>query len=177
MEDIVVRCGREEDIPQIVEIWKEFFDFHGTRDTHYTRTSDGHELFARFIDLQMCEADSFVCVAQRAEYVIGYCLAKIETYPPVFLRPNYGSIWDLAVTEGARRTGAGTALVRTAETWFMERGLTRFETRLSTTNEVSTAFWAKMGYWYGPEKVDTSLMGYKVPRGGFHGREETSNIQ
>ena len=33
------------------------------------------------------------------------------------------------------------------------------------------------GKWSGLEKVDTSLMGYKVPRGGFHGREETKDIQ
>jgi RimJ/RimL family protein N-acetyltransferase len=40
----------------------------------------------------------------------------------------------------------GEALVRAVEAWFAEQGQTRFETRLSTTNEVSTAFWAKMGY-------------------------------
>jgi len=146
MEHITVRRGRGEDIPRIVEIWKAFFDFHGARDPHYTRNPDGHELFARFIDQQMCEEDSAVWVAVRDGFVVGYCLAKIEPYPPVFIRHSFGSIWDLAVDEAERRTGVGSALVRAAEAWFRERGQTRFETRLATTNEVSTAFWAKMGY-------------------------------
>jgi ribosomal protein S18 acetylase RimI-like enzyme len=144
--ELQIRKAVLEDGPGIVEIWKEFFDFHGARDPHYTRTEDGHELFGGFITSQMGQEESDVWVAVRDGIVVGYCLAKIEKTPPVFVLPTYGSIWDLAVTAGARRQGVGEALVRAVEAWFSENGQTRFETRLSTTNEVSTAFWAKMGY-------------------------------
>jgi len=146
MDEIKVRRAVPEDVPAIVEIWKEFFDFHGARDPHYTRKEDGHELFGPFIESQMAQPESDVWVAERGGIVVGYCLAKIEKTPPVFVRVTYGSIWDLAVTAAARRQGVGEALVRDVEAWFSENSQTRYETRLSTSNEVSTAFWAKMGY-------------------------------
>ncbi len=147
MDAITVRRAVPEDVPAIVEIWKEFFDFHGARDPHYTRREDGHALFAPFIASQMAQPGSDVWVAEVGGSVVGYCLAKIEKTPPVFVRVTYGSIWDLAVTAAARRRGVGEALVRDVEAWFSENGQTRYETRLSTSNEVSTAFWAKMGYY------------------------------
>lgn len=55
-------------------------------------------------------------------------------------------ISDAAVSAGFRRQGIGEAMVEEARRWFLDRGLTRMEMRLLNANEVSTAFWEKMGF-------------------------------
>ena len=141
-----IRKAVPEDTPAIVEIWKEFMDFHARRDRHFTRSVDGHQRFADFISGRIVHDASCVVVAQRTEQVAGYCLAVISRYPPVFLYDTYGTISDLAVSAAYRRQGIGEALMEYACAWFAEREIARIELRIATTNEVSTAFWRKMGF-------------------------------
>ncbi len=141
-----IRKAVPEDTAAIVEIWKEFMDFHAQRDRHFTRSVDGPRRFADFISGRIVHNASCVVVAERADQVVGYCLAVVSRYPPVFRYNTYGTISDLAVNAAYRRQGIGEALVEYACTWFAECEIARIELRVATTNEVSTAFWRKMGF-------------------------------
>jgi ribosomal protein S18 acetylase RimI-like enzyme len=141
-----IRQAIPEDTAAIVEIWKEFMDFHAVRDRHFTRSVQGHERFADFISGRIVHDASCVVVAEQAQKVVGYCLAVLSHYPPVFLYDTYGMISDLAVSASHRRQGIGQALVEHALAWFAERKISRIELRVAITNEISMAFWRKMGF-------------------------------
>lgn len=121
-------------------------DFHRQRDAHYTRAADGSARFREFLTSQMALTNSCVLVAVYRNLIVGYCLATVMQLPPVFAQRLYGDIFDLAVTESHRRRGVGEKLFAAAQAWFKSRGVRRMETRVATTNEVSTAFWRKMGF-------------------------------
>lgn len=141
-----IRSAVTDDTPAITAIWQEFMDFHAQRDRHFTRADDGHRRFADFVSGRMEHHNSCVAVADQAGQVVGYCLAMISHYPPVFVYDTYGAISDLAVRAEFRRQGIGAALVRHACGWFADRDIRRIELRVATTNEASTAFWRKMGF-------------------------------
>jgi ribosomal protein S18 acetylase RimI-like enzyme len=145
-ENINVRCASEADIGAIAELWKEFMDFHKGRDPHFSRSVRGHEAFAAFIADHIDNDTSRVLVATEGEDILGYCLATVAKYPPVFEKMEYGSISDLAVTEKHRRRGIGERMVKAVENWFLERNIRRVELRVATSNEISAAFWSKMGF-------------------------------
>jgi ribosomal protein S18 acetylase RimI-like enzyme len=121
-------------------------DFHAAHDLHFTRSADGHERFADFISGRMEHDASCVVVAERADQVVGYCLAMISHYPPVFLYDTYGMISDLAVRADARRQGIGQALMEYVLTWFAGRDIARVELRAAVSNDLAMAFWRKMGF-------------------------------
>lgn len=151
-EQMRIRRAAPEDRDAIVELWKEYMDFHAARDQHFARSAEGPQRFGdylsgRIVDAASCtHAASCVLVAEHNQEVVGYCLATIAKFPPVFASREYGSISDLAVAAKVRRQGIGQALVEAALRWFAERDVHRIEVRVATSNELSMAFWRKMGF-------------------------------
>lgn len=143
---ITIREAVENDMPTMVELWKEMMDFHKERDRVFTRTATGHEGWAEFITGHMSKEDSCVLVAECASRIVGHCLAFIVKNPPMLTTRRYGLFQELAVTANYRRYGIGEKLVKNMLAWFAEQGLERIEVRVSVQNELSTAFWRKMGF-------------------------------
>jgi ribosomal protein S18 acetylase RimI-like enzyme len=144
--NVTIRRAATGDLNAIGDLWREFMDFHKSRDAHFARAADGHDRFKEFISGHMASETSCVLVADVDGEAVGYCLATRAQYPPVFAYRDYGTVYDLAVTERCRRNGIGERLYRAAQTWFVERGIHRIELRVAVSNEVSTAFWQKMGF-------------------------------
>jgi ribosomal protein S18 acetylase RimI-like enzyme len=141
-----IRKATQEDTRAIVELWKEMMDFHRERDRHFTRSVDGHERFAEFVSGRIVSETSCVLVAEQQCEIVGYCLATLSKFPPVFEYQKYGAIFDLAVTENYRKKGIGQALVEAAVQWLSEQEIHRVEVRVATSNKVSIAFWKKIGF-------------------------------
>ncbi len=141
-----IRKASNADLSAIGTLWQEFMDFHKERDPHFARSADGHERFKEFIAGHMAAETSCVLVAEQDGNVVGYCLATLAKYAPVFENLDYGTVFDLAVTVRCRRTGIGEKLYRAAEAWFAQRGVHRIEIRVAVSNKTSTSFWKKIGF-------------------------------
>jgi ribosomal protein S18 acetylase RimI-like enzyme len=160
-----IREATTEDIPALVELWKEFMDFHRSRDSYFSRTPDGHERWAKFATGNIDKDDWLFIVAEIDGTIGGYCMATILDNPPVIPTRQYGYIQDIVVTSGNRRSGIGTALFKHAEHWLLSKGMDRIELDVSTTNEVSSAFWRNNGFGDYLERLSKSY-----PRGASAGK-------
>ena len=85
-------------------------------------------------------------VCESDDNIVAYCLASIANNPPVFEEKQYGALCDLAVAESHRRQGIGESMYQTILDWFKQKNIHRIEIRVVVSNEVSTAFWKKMGF-------------------------------
>lgn len=146
MSTITIRPATKADITPIKELWKEFMDFHKDRDPFFSRLDDAHEDFGRFMQSNLSKDDWLILVATVGDQVIGYGSATIMSYPPIYVDPRYGYIQDVAVTEAYRRHGVGQQLFERMATWFQEKNVLRLELEVAVTNEVSQAFWRKIGF-------------------------------
>ena len=136
----------EKDIPKVVELWKEFIDFHKIRDSFFSRSKEGPENFGKFIAANLRKDNAIMYVAEKNDKVIGHILATIQNYPPAFEIKRYGLVNDLAVASAYRRIGIGQHLFDLVKDWFAEKDIRRIEIEVATTNEVSTSFWGKMNF-------------------------------
>jgi ribosomal protein S18 acetylase RimI-like enzyme len=143
---VVIRKATEADVPGIVELWKEFVDFHAVRDPYFTRSASGHENFAKYVAERMRKESDIVLVAEAAGCLVGFCVAGIVQRPPVYEISECGGIDSLAVTEGYRRRGVGNRLVEEARRWFIGRGVRRIEVGVLMENRTAGSFWRKMGF-------------------------------
>jgi GNAT superfamily N-acetyltransferase len=145
-QTIEIRPATANDMPRILELWKELMDFHSARDPLYRFRKDAHANFANFIGKSMADADNSVPVACVDGRVVGYAHGAIQEYPPVFEIVRYGQLVEISVTQSCRRMGVGRRLVESILDWFRSHGLRRIEVRMLAANEVSTRFWAKQGF-------------------------------
>jgi ribosomal protein S18 acetylase RimI-like enzyme len=143
---IEYRKAIEKDIPRIVELWKEFIDFHKARDPFFSRSKDGPENFGKFILENMSKDNAIVYIAEANGELVGHILATIQSYPPAFEIKRYGLVNDLAIASKYRRKGIGEHLFGMVKEWFTGKGMKRLEIEVAVSNEVSTSFWNKMSF-------------------------------
>jgi GNAT superfamily N-acetyltransferase len=144
--NVQVRRATEQDLPEIVELWKGLMDFHARRDPIFTPGPDADKAWQAFMRKNMAADNAAVFVADCASRIVGYCLALISDYPPVLAVQTYGELMDLMVHADYRRQGIGECLVIAARAWYSERRIQRIEVRVAVTNEISTVFWRRMGF-------------------------------
>ena len=145
-EQVKIREGIMEDVPEIIEIWKELMDFHKELDAFFSRSATGHERFAEFLTSNMEKEDSCVLVAADGEHIVGYCQATISKYPPVLVREKYVEIFDMAVTEKYQRQGIGRMIIDVLRRWYADKDVDRIELKYLTANKSAEEFWTKMGF-------------------------------
>jgi GNAT superfamily N-acetyltransferase len=141
----VLKADRSH-IPAILELWKELMDFHRPFDALFTRSEDGEASMATHLEQIIDAEDSLVLVAVEAAGVIGYTMAKVASYPPVFVKRRHGLISDMAVSRAHRRRGCGEMMLEVTLEWFRQKGLDRVELRVAAKNGVAYSFWRKQGF-------------------------------
>jgi len=141
-----IRKAVMEDVPAIIEIWKELMDFHKELDAIFSRSATGHERFAEFLTSNMEKEDSCVLVAADCEHIVGYCQACISNYPPVLIKEKYVEIFDMAVTKKYQRQGIGRMIIDALRRWYADKDVGRIELKYLTANKSAGEFWTKMGF-------------------------------
>jgi GNAT superfamily N-acetyltransferase len=143
---IIIRKAVQRDIPVMVGLWKEMMDLHKERDKFFTLKAGADKKWFKFITGHISSKKSTVLVAEHNGRLVGHCLTFISEYPSVLTTKRYGVFQELAVTGDYRRNGIGQRLVEEMLKWFRKRRIKRLEVRVSVFNEISTAFWRKMGF-------------------------------
>jgi len=146
MEQTLLRRATLDDIPAIVELWKEMMDFHKKRDPFFTRADDGEQAFGQYLEKNINSEAACIYVAIIGGTIVGYCLGTLEKHPPVLSVTDYGQVHDFAVTADYRRSGVGERLCNALQGWFVLKGVHRLEVHHSEFNEAASHFWEKMGY-------------------------------
>lgn len=146
MEQALLRRATPNDIPAIVELWKEMMDFHKKRDPFFTRAADGEQVFSQYLEKNINAETACVYVAIIGGTIVGYCQGTLEKHPPMLTAGDYGQVLDFAITADYRRSGVGERLCNALQGWFVLKGVHRLEVRHSEFNEAASSFWAKMGY-------------------------------
>jgi ribosomal protein S18 acetylase RimI-like enzyme len=142
----VIRAATRQDIPAMVRLWEELMDFHQARDPFFTRSRQGCELFARFVEENLHSDTACVLVAVVEDRIVGYCQAVLDRHPAALAKSDFGQILDFGITADSRRSGIGTQMFQALCAWFRREGMHRIEVRHSTYNEIGACFWPKMGF-------------------------------
>lgn len=136
----------EPHIPAIVELWTEMIDYHTQIDQFFKRRKDAHLNYESFIRELFESKEAKIFVAMENGKILGYILAKVDEYPPVYLYGKYGAIYDLIVKSTYRRRGIGTKLLEKSIEWFYSQGLDRIELKSVSKNEKANSFYLKNGF-------------------------------
>jgi ribosomal protein S18 acetylase RimI-like enzyme len=133
-------------IPEIVELWKEFMDFHKDIDPVFSRSEDGHLSFEKHLRDSINSEDWHILVALDKGCVVGFSTSQISKYAPVFEMKTHGGINTMAVKSNYRRKGIGEQMLEKILKWFESRNIDRIELSVAANNQIGYSFWKKHGF-------------------------------
>lgn len=126
---MIIRRAEPRDIPALGDLGAALMRTHYAFDRdRFIPPGDGTEAsegYGEFLGSQLDARGVLVLVAERDRQVVGYVYAAIEPLSWKELRDECGFVHDLLVTEDARRSGVGDALLDRAIEWLREQGMPR----------------------------------------------------
>lgn len=95
--------------------------------------------------------NQLLLVAEHGDEIIGFFAIGLSsqdplTRPALFLRGQYGDIYEVGVRGDWRGRGIGTALYHAAWRWFTDRGVGAMFVNYAPTNPLSSRFWPGLGF-------------------------------
>lgn len=146
MGTVVYRPAIWADLTAIVPLWLEGMAVHAQIDPRFPLTADAEQRFESYLKEVFGDDNAFLFVADTDPGLVGYCLARVRLHPAIFTKQTHGYINDLMVAAGHRRRGIGQGLFRATAAAMRARGALDLEVSLVTENEMSSAFWRKLGF-------------------------------
>ena len=129
-----------------MELWKGLVDYHKGIDPFFTRRDKAEGNFTLFLTELLHSNDSRVFIGISENKVVGYLIAKIDLFPPVYVMKKYGDVYDLMVESSYRGKGIGSELLSLAIAWFKSKKIERIEISVHPDNLIGYSFWKKKGF-------------------------------
>ena len=145
-EKIQITKARDKHIPEIVELWKEFMDYHKEFDSRFPMRENAYLSFQNHLKELMTSENKIVYIALDNDHVVGFATCSINTQAPIWEIEKYGTIDTLVVESQYRRKGIGAKMLSTINEWFGVQSIVRIEVSLAIKNQVAQSFWRKHGY-------------------------------
>jgi len=150
------RRARSGDIPALVRLWREMWEFHASLDPRYQATPLADRVMAAWMGDHLRSERACIVVAEERG-LVGYVSGMILENPPILPWQFFGFISEISVSESCRRVGVGAGLVREMHDWFRSKRVPYVEVNVSAKNPGSRAFWRKHGYSDFLERLRTEL--------------------
>jgi len=143
-----VRTATEDDLPEMLGLWREMMDFHAARDPRFRPkpSPEAEKAWSTYLREEIWASDTWcVFVAEDDGRLVGQILGELREPAPVFQPETYGYVTDIVVDPDARRAGVGRALFAALRDWMAGHGARYLRLQVLTSNEASQGFWRAVG--------------------------------
>lgn len=146
--EFTIRHGEPRDAEALGRLGAALMHAHYAFDARrFMAPGDDAEAgYAEFLVSRVGDPESLVLVAERQGDIAGYVYAAIEPLSWKELRDTCGYIHDLLVTDAARRTGMGEALLNRAIDWLRAQGMPRVVLGTAAQNENARRLFERRGF-------------------------------
>jgi len=124
-----IRLAEQKDVPQICELYNEFFAYNAQIDPVYCRAGKEFGEYPKSV-IESLEAEIIVAETECKECkLVGFIHIREGKTPPydALMQNHYAQIIDFMVTESHRKKGIGRKLMDAAKDWSKKRKLDYIE--------------------------------------------------
>lgn len=142
-----VRRAAASDLPVLGQLAAELVRFHHTIDPERFFLPKGvEEGYRRWLGTEIESPEAIVLVATIEHDVVGYIYGRLEKRDFNMLLAEHAALHDILVSDRARRTGAGEALIAAFTDAVRDRGMPRIVLHTASSNTRAQALFKKVGF-------------------------------
>jgi ribonuclease HI/GNAT superfamily N-acetyltransferase len=147
LNTVTVRPASRPDFKGIVEIMSETEKIHVAGAPWVFRVISSQQK-TEDLERALQDKSGAILVAEAAGKILGYIQISLKENENIHMLKarRYVKVQDLAVKQEFRRSGAGRALMQTAEAWAKAKGVDIVELNVWEFNGGAFSFYQKMGY-------------------------------
>jgi len=146
----IIRQATENDIPNLIQLYIEFHEFHVWGVPDRLRIPDAYDEAGLYDSLHaiLSSENSAIFVAEVNGNLVGLAEVYIrqDKPEPLVVTHRYGFLQSLLVTARQRKNGIGKELVFTAQQWAKEHGATEMQLDIWEFDEGPLHFYERLGY-------------------------------
>jgi ribosomal protein S18 acetylase RimI-like enzyme len=146
--DFKIRPGTEDDVPEMLRLWREMMDFHARVEPRFRPLPHpkGEQAWEKHLREDIWGNENWcVFVAEGQNGLVGQIMGVMRDVVPVFEPGQLGYVTDVVVDPAVRRSGVGRALFEALEAWFRQRGVSFLQLMVAHNNRTSQSFWRAVG--------------------------------
>lgn len=106
----------------------------------YTDAQNGYE--TGYLDKFFIGGDDWICVAECNNTIIGYIAIEVHNEPEKFVYLD-----DISVSEAFRSQGIGSALIKKAESYAVEKNAAYVALHVENSNTFAMKLYERLGYY------------------------------
>lgn len=148
--EINIRKAVDGDIPGIVRLWKILREIHVKHfgyDKEFFRHKESAPLiYRKFIKGVINSEEHALFVAEAGGKPVGHVLAGIDKSPPIYVHERKLNLIEFIVDPDFRGRGIGKKLLKKAEEWGKEKGLSFFILHVAWKNERAASLYRGFGF-------------------------------
>lgn len=142
-----LRKATLSDVNVITELWKDMMELHSSCDKYFCLEEDAEKAYRKYAEENIqSETKLFKVCLNEINEIVGYVLADVFEYPPIYQVKKYIEINEMVVRKDQRRKGIGEIMLKDVLNWAKEKGIIRVECKVAIKNSVSQGFWKKNGF-------------------------------
>ena len=145
---IIRDCDPRRDRNELISCIVEMQDFERSIEPLLPAGVDMADPYVELLLNRCSGASGRVFIAEAKQTVVGFVgvIARVEPDDPDEEATPYTYISDLVVLPAYRRRGIGTALLRRAEAYARERGMTLLRINVLAKNQVAGQLYRTLGF-------------------------------
>lgn len=145
---VLLRPARGGDVGSLADIYRSSAAHHVAIDPKRYRVPDRESVAEHFREALVEDGGDAIIVAEEDGVVVGFLHLRAMSDPPAYsmVRPQERASLDLAVLDGFRGRGVGTALLAAAVEWAKSRSLQALVLDALLANAGAVALYERHGY-------------------------------
>jgi GNAT superfamily N-acetyltransferase len=143
---IAVRRARASDLDAIAAMRLALLEESRDNPAHRRLRRDIRHQARPLFALQLQDARCLTLVAELAGEPVGVLRCMLSSASPLYDPPRHAYVLSVYVVPPQRRRGVLRALVRHAEAWCRDRGITEMRLHAGLQNRAGNAAWAALGF-------------------------------
>ncbi len=142
-----IEKARIKDIPRLLELWQELMDFHKEiEQTHFELKRNAKSIMKKWFLKNILKKNSILLKATIGKKVVGYVLAFVDKFPPVYKKDKYVYVSDGYVMEEYRSRGIMKEMMFEVTEFYRSRGMGELWLRCFSKNKLAVHAWEGIGF-------------------------------
>lgn len=142
-----IRKATIRDIDSLLYLWQQLMDYHKSLNPlAFEFKKNARQIMKKFFVKNIKSRNSIVLLAEENNRSIGYLMAFIEDYPPIYVEDKIAYISDGYVAEGFRNKGVMRRMIAQVKIFFKNKNMNHIYLRTHSKNKIGITSWKNLGF-------------------------------